>query len=70
MARIKVVYGLYQTEAPYLKEIVRVLAPVAEFLDHRQYQPQIAFDELPAGFLIAVLGAPEQCHGLLVFQYF
>ena len=65
---VKVVDGLDKTDAPHLKQIVGVLAPAAEPLDHRQHQPEIAPDQPLTGRHIPLLGAPEKLHHLVVFQ--
>ena len=45
---VKVVYRLYQSYYAYLKEVVKLLAAVAESVDHAQNQPQIALYHLVA----------------------
>ena len=65
---VEVVDGLDKADAPHLKQIVGVLAPAAEPLDHRQHQPEIAPDQPLTGRHIPLLGAPEKLHHLVVFQ--
>ena len=65
---IKAIDNFDKTDAPHLKQIVGVLAPAAEPLDHRQHQPEIAPDQPLTGRHIPLLGAPEKLHHLVVFQ--
>ena len=65
---VKVVDGLDKTDAPHLKQIVGVLAPAAEPLDHRQHQPEIAPISRSRAAISPLLGAPEKLHHLVVFQ--
>ena len=51
-----------------MKQVVRVLAPPGEPLDNGQDQPQVSFNELLAGILIARFAPAEQLHGLIIFQ--
>ena len=46
---VEVVHRLDEPHAAHLKEVVGILAPALEALDHREDQPQVALDELLPG---------------------
>ena len=55
---VEVVDGLDEPDAAHLKQVVHVLAPAREPLDHRQHQPQIPLDQFFTG-----LPGPRPCCG-------
>ena len=63
--RIEVGNGLYEADAAHLKQIVRVLPPAAEALDHGEHQPQIPLNELVPGGGVSGPGGPQKALGLL-----
>ena len=65
---IEVVDGLYKTNAPNLEQVVQILSPVGELLDHRKDQAEVARDELLPGLHVPLLGAAQQLHGLLILE--
>ena len=66
---VEVVDGLDEADAPHLEQVVGVLPPIGEPLDHRQHQPQIAGDQLLPGGGVPRLGPPQKLLGLATFQY-
>ena len=65
---VKVIYGLDETDAALLQEIVHVLAAVVKALDHAENQPKVALDQLPPGVVVALVGPGEQLPHALVGQ--
>ena len=66
---VEVVDGLDQADTPHLKQVVGVLPPVGEPLNHRQHQPQVAGDELLPGGGVPRLGPEKERLGLAAFQH-
>ena len=65
---VKIINGLDQADAADLEQIVSIFPPAHEFLNDRQHQAQVAFDQFLAGLLIAFLGAFQQSDGFCIFQ--
>lgn len=66
---IEVVNGLDEPHTAHLKKIVHALAPICKALNHRQHQPQIAFNEGFAGLLVPGFAAAEQLCRFAAFQH-
>ena len=56
---VEVVDGLDEADAAHLEQVVDVLAPGGEALDHAEHQPQIPGDQLLPGGLVS-LPDPEK----------
>ena len=50
LCNIKIINGLDQPDAPYLKQVIQILAAVQKPLDHTEHQSQIAAEQrFPGG---------------------
>ena len=57
---VKVVDGLDQPNAPYLKQVIQIFAPLGEPLHHTEDQPQVAFHHLLPGLPVAAAGLNKE----------
>ena len=60
LVRVKIGDGLDKADAPHLKQIVGVFAPLVKALYDTENQPQISFNEFFPGVFVARLGTAEQ----------
>ena len=60
LVRVKIGDGLDEADTPHLEQIVRILPPLVEALDHGKHQPQIALDELFPGRLVPFPGPAQE----------
>ena len=60
LVRVKIGNGLDEADAPHLKQIVGILAPLVKALYDAENQPQISFNEFFPGVFVARLRPAEQ----------
>ena len=68
LGRVKVVDGLDEADAPHLKEVVHVLAPLRKALHDAEHQPQVALDHALTSRLVPCPRPGEQVALLLLGQ--
>ena len=57
---IKIINCLNQSDTAHLKQVVHILAPAQELLDHGENQPEVPGDQFLSGVHISLLGSTEQ----------
>jgi len=60
LGRVKVVDGFDEPDAPHLKQVVEVFAPLGKALHHAQHQPQVALHHAFPCSRIPGVGLQEQ----------
>ena len=63
---VKIVDGFDQPDAPHLKQIVQIFAPLGKPLHHAEHQPQVALYHPRPGSFVPGVGKGEQ---LTLFRF-